>query len=100
MRSAARITSSGRKSSTGVFFARICRLIDDWMRRRWLSRHLDGSRVAVLPAERVEVDDRPVELVVDVDAVIVTKASRSSSMRTSSSAITSRSVSPSRAERG
>ena len=28
MRSAARITSSGRKSSIGVFFARICRLID------------------------------------------------------------------------
>ena len=34
MRSAARITSSGRNSRTGVFFARTCLPIDDWMRRR------------------------------------------------------------------
>ena len=67
MRSAARITSSGRKSSTGVFFARIWRLIEDWMRRRCCSRRSRIGGVAVLAGERVEVDDGPVELVVDVD---------------------------------
>ena len=34
MRSAARITSSGRNTRTGVFLVRIWRLIDDWIRRR------------------------------------------------------------------
>ena len=67
MRSAARITSSGRKSSTGVFFARIWRLIDAWIRLRCAVEDLDDLGVTVLAVERVEVHDRPVELVVDVD---------------------------------
>ena len=67
MRSAARITSSGRKSSTGVFLALIWRLIDDWMRRRCPSSTSTIVGVTVLALQRVEVHDRPVELVVDVD---------------------------------
>ena len=58
-----------------------------------LAEGVDDVAVAVLTGERVEEDDRPVELRVDVDLVTVTNSSGSSSMRTSSSAMISRNVS-------
>ena len=67
IRWAERITSSGRNTRTGVFFVRIWRLIDDWIRRRCSSRTSRIGASPSSPSQRVEVHDGPVELVVDVD---------------------------------
>ena len=67
MRSAERITSSGRNSRIGVFRARIWRPIAACSRTRRAAKRLEDLGVAGLTGQRVEVDDGPVELGVDVD---------------------------------
>ena len=67
MRSAARITWSGRKSRIGVFLARICLLIDALQAPAVIAERHEDPLVALGAGERVEEHDRPVELVVDVD---------------------------------
>ena len=100
MRSAERMTSSGRNTSTGVFLARIWRLIEDWMRRRCSSSTSRMSASDSSPPSESKYTTARLSSLSTSMFVTVTKASRSSSMRTSSSAMTSRSVSLRRAERG
>ena len=67
MRSAERMTSSGRKLRMGVFLVRICRAMEAWSRTPVLAEHSDDVLVGIGSVERVEEHDRPVELLIDVD---------------------------------
>ncbi len=100
MRSAERITRSGRKSRIGVFLARICLAIDDCSRMRWSA---SASRIAASPSSPSSESKYTIARFSSGSTsipVIDTSDRRSSSMRTSSSAMISRKVAPTRAPRG
>ena len=67
MRSAARIVSSGLNVRIGVFFDRTWRPTDAAAAPGGSAERREDVGVAVLAEQRIEVDDRPVHLRVDVD---------------------------------